>query len=142
MNKLYFCQNFFVIDWHQKRVKNTIDLFLFYGENFYGFSESDSGFLACNFIEKRLQHIIFLWILWNFKKDQFWRTSANGCFCIIRKCFQRTLAQTLISLFILFTSHSDCLQILAEGTFDETKMITVWKVVKSVKNEQKCFLSS
>ena len=39
MNKLYFCRNFFLIDWRHKR-KNTIDLLLVYGEPFYGFSES------------------------------------------------------------------------------------------------------
>ena len=41
MNKPYFCWNFFLIDWCHKRLKNTIDLLLFYGEHFYGFSESD-----------------------------------------------------------------------------------------------------
>ena len=41
MNKPYFCRNFFLIDWRHKRLKNTIDLLLFYGEHFYGFSESD-----------------------------------------------------------------------------------------------------
>ena len=41
MNKLYFCQNFFLIDWCRKCLKNTIDLLLFYEEHFYGFSESD-----------------------------------------------------------------------------------------------------
>ena len=34
------CRNFFHTDWSHKRLKNTIDLLLFYGENFYGFSES------------------------------------------------------------------------------------------------------
>ena len=41
MNKPYLCRNFFLTDWRHKRLKNTIDLLLFYGENFYGFSESD-----------------------------------------------------------------------------------------------------
>ena len=41
MNKSCFCRNFFHRDWLHKRLKNTIDLLLFYGENFYGFSESD-----------------------------------------------------------------------------------------------------
>ena len=40
MNKPYFCRNFFLTDWHHKRLKNIIDLLLFYGEQFYGFSES------------------------------------------------------------------------------------------------------
>ena len=34
-----------------------------------------------NFIEKRLQHSnagVFLWILWNFYKHLFWKTSANS----------------------------------------------------------------
>ena len=39
MNKPYFCQSFFLIDWRHKRLKNTIDLLLFYGENFYRFLE-------------------------------------------------------------------------------------------------------
>ena len=42
MNKPYFCQNFFLIDWRHKRLKNIIGLLLFYGEHFYGFSESDT----------------------------------------------------------------------------------------------------
>ena len=40
MNKPYFCRNFFLTDWRHERLKNTIDLLLFYGEYFYGFSES------------------------------------------------------------------------------------------------------
>ena len=32
---------FFLTDWRHKRLKNTIDLLLFYGEYFYGFSESE-----------------------------------------------------------------------------------------------------
>ena len=32
---------FFLINWRHKRLKNTIDLLLFYGEHFYGFSESE-----------------------------------------------------------------------------------------------------
>ena len=39
MNKPNFCRNFFLIDWSYKGLKNTIDLLLFYGEDFYGFSE-------------------------------------------------------------------------------------------------------
>ena len=39
MNEPYLCRNFFLIDWRHKRLKNTIDLLLLYGENFYGFSE-------------------------------------------------------------------------------------------------------
>ena len=41
MNKPYFCRNFFLTNWHHKRLKNTIDLLLFYEEHFYGFSESE-----------------------------------------------------------------------------------------------------
>ena len=41
MDKLYFCRNFFLIDWRHKRVKNKIDLLLFCREQFYGFSESE-----------------------------------------------------------------------------------------------------
>ena len=41
MNKPYFCRNFFLIDGRHKRLKNTINLLLFYGEHFYGVSESD-----------------------------------------------------------------------------------------------------
>ena len=40
MNKPYFCRNFFFTDWRQKRLKNKIDLLLFYRENFNGFLES------------------------------------------------------------------------------------------------------
>ena len=41
MNKPHFSRNFFLADWRHKRLKNTIDLLLFYGEHFYGFSESE-----------------------------------------------------------------------------------------------------
>ena len=41
MNMLYFLPRFFPIDWCHKHLKNTIDLLLFNGEHFYGFSESD-----------------------------------------------------------------------------------------------------
>ena len=40
MNKPYFYRNFFLTDWRHKRLKNTIDVLLFYGEHFYEFSES------------------------------------------------------------------------------------------------------
>ena len=40
MNKLYFCQKTFLTDWRHERLKNTIELLLFYGEYFYGFLES------------------------------------------------------------------------------------------------------
>ena len=43
MNKPYFCRKFFLIDWCHKRLKNTIDLLLFYWEHFYGLSESDEN---------------------------------------------------------------------------------------------------
>ena len=41
MNKPYFCPNFVLTDWRHKRLKNTNDLLLFYGEPFYGLSESE-----------------------------------------------------------------------------------------------------
>ena len=54
MNKPHFCGNFFFFkDWRHERLKNTIDLLLFCGEHFYGFSESDNGggkFLWASFL--------------------------------------------------------------------------------------------
>ena len=44
MNKPYFCLSFFLTDWRHKRLINTIDLLLFYGEDFYGISETDLEF--------------------------------------------------------------------------------------------------
>ena len=41
MNKPYFCRNFFLTDWLHKRLKNKIDLLLFYKKDFYGFLESE-----------------------------------------------------------------------------------------------------
>ena len=41
MNKPYFCRNFFLTDWRHKRLKNKIDLLLFYKKDFYGFLESE-----------------------------------------------------------------------------------------------------
>ena len=40
MNKPYFCRNFFLTDRLHKRLKNTIDLLLFYGEHFYDFRKA------------------------------------------------------------------------------------------------------
>ena len=40
MNKPHFWRIFFLTYWRHKRLKNTIDLLLFYGELFYGFSQS------------------------------------------------------------------------------------------------------
>ena len=36
-----FAKFFFVTDWRHKRLKNTKDLLLMYGEHFHGFSEND-----------------------------------------------------------------------------------------------------
>ena len=33
---------------------------------------------TCNFIKKRLQHRLFLWILRNFQEHLIWETSTNG----------------------------------------------------------------
>ena len=41
MNKPYFYWKPFLIDWRHNRLKNTIDLLLFYREHFYGFLKSD-----------------------------------------------------------------------------------------------------
>ena len=45
MNKPYFCRNVFLTDWRYKRLKNTIDLMLFYGEHFFEFLENVLGLL-------------------------------------------------------------------------------------------------
>ena len=37
MNKPYFFQHFYLVNWRNKCLKNTIDLLLFYREHFYGF---------------------------------------------------------------------------------------------------------
>ena len=53
--------NFFLTDWRHKRLKNTIDLLLFYGEHFYGFLESE--ILASdfnNFMCINTLHIVIL----------------------------------------------------------------------------------
>ena len=76
MNKPYFCRIFFFTDWRHKRLKNTIVilyilyifLLLFYGEHFYGFSESDLKKvrkinllidLQINFLSAELRTIIY-----------------------------------------------------------------------------------
>ena len=55
MNKPYF----FLTDWHHKRLENTIDLLLFYGEHLHGFSEcvlindgkkNDISITTCGFV--------------------------------------------------------------------------------------------
>ena len=53
MIKPYFCQNFFLIDWSHKRLKNTVDLLLVYGAHFFGFSESDVEKQNIHFITNR-----------------------------------------------------------------------------------------
>ena len=54
MNKPYFHRNFFLTDWRHKRLRNKIDLLLFYREHFYGFSESDIGLYSAAKLEGRL----------------------------------------------------------------------------------------
>ena len=51
MNKPYFCRKCFC---RHERLKNTTDLLLFYGEHFYGFSESvlsESGMAGLRFTD-------------------------------------------------------------------------------------------
>ena len=65
--KLY--KNIFLTDWHDKRLKNTMDLLLFYEEHFYGFSESDAaladGLLtynySCTFLTLHLKNRGKIW---------------------------------------------------------------------------------
>ena len=72
MNKPYFCRNLFLIDWSHKRLKNTIDLLLFYGEHFYGFSKSDlwkrRNKKKLSFYNKHFEVLwsLVLYILWRF----------------------------------------------------------------------------
>ena len=42
IEKENFCRNFFLTDSRHKRLENTLDLLLLYGEHFHGFSESDN----------------------------------------------------------------------------------------------------
>ena len=41
MNKRYCCRNFSLTEWRHKRLKDTMDILLFYGEHLYGFLESE-----------------------------------------------------------------------------------------------------
>ena len=41
MSKPYFCITFSLADLRHKRLKNKVELLLFYREHFYRFSESD-----------------------------------------------------------------------------------------------------
>ena len=59
MNKPCFCRNLFLTDWRYKRLKNTADL-LFYGEHFYGFSESE--------VEKRISMDWLNWLMSQYRK--------------------------------------------------------------------------
>ena len=66
MNKPYFCWNFFLIDWRHKRLKNTIDPWLFYEEHFYGFSEREKVFLSTLLLMERhnqMNLVMFIFIL-------------------------------------------------------------------------------
>ena len=70
----YFCRFFFLKDWRHKRVKNTVDLLLLYGEHFYGFSKSDLWKLREKNIHFTRNISIYtgyryfevLWSLWRF----------------------------------------------------------------------------
>ena len=75
---------FFLEDWRHKRLKNTIDLLLFYGEHFYGFSERD----LCRRRKKkqkiktvRNKNIYIYWSppFWSFMKFYFVHI-VNVCF--------------------------------------------------------------
>ena len=74
MNKPYFCRNFFLTDWRHKRLKNTIDLLLFYREQFYGFSESE-----CSILEVFSQSFILSERSWRFwRNDQHFREKTTS----------------------------------------------------------------
>ena len=48
----------FLTEWRHKRLKNTIDLLLFYGEHFYGFAESDISNVPSGHRRRRLQDVL------------------------------------------------------------------------------------
>ena len=74
MNEPYFCRNFFFIDWCHKRLKNKIDLLLFYREHFYGFLGSDlwkSQKKKHSFHNKHIYIYIQSRTFWSFMKFYF-----------------------------------------------------------------------
>ena len=80
-SKVFLIDNF-LIDWHQKDLKNKIDQLLFYGEHFYGFLESDLWQLQKKaFISQ--QTYLYIWVT-NILKfyEVLFCTYCKGLFCL------------------------------------------------------------
>ena len=66
---------------HHTYLKNTIDLWLFYGEHFYGFSESDENIKKIPFISQQTYLYIQLMDILKFYEVLFC-TYFKGFFCL------------------------------------------------------------
>ena len=119
MNKLYFCRNCFLIDWHHKHLKNTIDLLLFYREHFYGFLESVKKqtlrlagklifcrLIACPYLVIRacaihtaVWRVIWSWFLIGWRKDDL------SCLVHSDKCSKQKKALGQIGMPKHWHSH-------------------------------------
>ena len=75
----------------------------------------------------------FLWLSQNFYEHLFWRTTANGCFWICKKCFLRKL---FYFSFRLYSCKLYPCQRLAKGTFDETKIEATGYEIKAQNTQE------
>ena len=74
-----FAEIFFLIDWNHKRLKNTIDLLLFYGEHLYEFLDSDVKNHP-NFIFRQ-SHVFVYGPIPKTKTRNWWKVSENFIYC-------------------------------------------------------------
>ena len=84
----------FLIDWCHAHIKNTIDLLLFYGEHFYGYSEIDyENVEKKKFISQQTYLYIQSKTFWNFMKFYFVH--------IVKVCsvFKKTVILPIFSVY-------------------------------------------
>ena len=74
-----FAEIFFLIDWNHKRLKNTIDLLLFYGEHLYEFLDSEVKNHP-NFVFRQF-HVFVYGPLPKTKTWNWWKVSGKFIHC-------------------------------------------------------------
>ena len=106
-----FAEMFFLKDWRHKRLKNTIDLLLFYGEYFYGFSESEYvkcemwEFSACSKYNVAVETTV---ICQQFNCKHLLNVSNVDIIWFILKTTELFVSLTLYKLFISLFSSKIC----------------------------------
>ena len=85
-----------------------------------------AGLIARNFIKKDSNTGFFMWNLRNFQEHLFWRTSANGCFCLQFLC-------NMVSRYVwIHNFHYVHTCVITDATFSGMQLLISWWVNKLV----------